>query len=272
MSAASNHYHFSPHTRAMDPAGYPQQKISLPSIPSIPSFRTYPLDQPRVVPEHPHQDQSSPNKFFRPTSLSVSPGSVSHGSLSLPPLTTMGPSSIPPQPQVPMTRHHSDVHGFHRPPPLPVPNSNGYFFPGATGPSATGPVNGNGPVPFPPLFPNVVVLNQPEEARAFHEFQMMRAANQSMGRNPYLEPSAEIRRKRQVRRRTRTGCLTCRRRRIKCDERKPACFNCEKSRKQCAGYEESSKKNKRENSSEDDHSDQDEKLHDSKKKISYLMN
>ena len=40
-----------------------------------------------------------------------------------------------------------------------------------------------------------------------------------------------------VKRRTRTGCLTCRKRRIKCDERKPTCNNCEKSQKVCLGYE-----------------------------------
>ncbi|CDK26799.1 unnamed protein product [Kuraishia capsulata CBS 1993] len=40
-----------------------------------------------------------------------------------------------------------------------------------------------------------------------------------------------------VRRRTRTGCLTCRKRRVKCDERKPFCYNCERSRKVCSGYE-----------------------------------
>ncbi|KAF2662261.1 hypothetical protein K491DRAFT_673337 [Lophiostoma macrostomum CBS 122681] len=37
--------------------------------------------------------------------------------------------------------------------------------------------------------------------------------------------------------RTRTGCLTCRRRRKKCDERKPACNSCERNRLICEGYE-----------------------------------
>lgn len=38
--------------------------------------------------------------------------------------------------------------------------------------------------------------------------------------------------------RTRTGCLTCRSRRVKCDERKPTCERCETANVQCAGYEE----------------------------------
>lgn len=39
-----------------------------------------------------------------------------------------------------------------------------------------------------------------------------------------------------VLKRTRTGCLTCRKRRIKCDERKPYCLKCERSKKNCLGY------------------------------------
>ncbi|KAI3318631.1 hypothetical protein HD806DRAFT_539978 [Xylariaceae sp. AK1471] len=39
-----------------------------------------------------------------------------------------------------------------------------------------------------------------------------------------------------IRKRTKTGCLTCRKRRIKCDEGKPTCNNCLKSKRQCEGY------------------------------------
>ncbi|KAI0433040.1 hypothetical protein F5Y09DRAFT_300121 [Xylaria sp. FL1042] len=35
----------------------------------------------------------------------------------------------------------------------------------------------------------------------------------------------------------RTGCLTCKRRKVKCDEAKPACTRCAKSGHRCAGYE-----------------------------------
>jgi hypothetical protein len=37
-------------------------------------------------------------------------------------------------------------------------------------------------------------------------------------------------------RRTKTGCLTCRKRRIKCDEGKPHCNNCIKTNRNCEGY------------------------------------
>ncbi|ETI27430.1 hypothetical protein G647_09620 [Cladophialophora carrionii CBS 160.54] len=43
-------------------------------------------------------------------------------------------------------------------------------------------------------------------------------------------------RKQAAKRRTKTGCLTCRKRRIKCGEEKPFCKNCVKSKRDCAGY------------------------------------
>lgn len=36
--------------------------------------------------------------------------------------------------------------------------------------------------------------------------------------------------------RVRTGCITCRRRRIKCDEQKPVCIRCRNANFQCEGY------------------------------------
>ncbi|KYK59422.1 Fungal transcriptional regulatory protein [Drechmeria coniospora] len=39
--------------------------------------------------------------------------------------------------------------------------------------------------------------------------------------------------------RTKTGCMTCRKRRIKCDENKPRCKNCIKSKRECKGYDRS---------------------------------
>ncbi|KAK8018513.1 hypothetical protein PG991_007703 [Apiospora marii] len=35
----------------------------------------------------------------------------------------------------------------------------------------------------------------------------------------------------------RTGCITCKTRKVKCDEAKPHCLRCQKSRRACAGYE-----------------------------------
>ncbi|KAK2054448.1 hypothetical protein LY76DRAFT_628920 [Colletotrichum caudatum] len=35
---------------------------------------------------------------------------------------------------------------------------------------------------------------------------------------------------------TRTGCITCKKRHVRCDEGKPTCQNCAKSKKECEGY------------------------------------
>ncbi|KAJ5175954.1 uncharacterized protein N7482_001831 [Penicillium canariense] len=42
--------------------------------------------------------------------------------------------------------------------------------------------------------------------------------------------------RRNPKKRTKTGCLTCRKRRIKCGEEKPICSNCIKSKRICEGY------------------------------------
>ncbi|KAL1957825.1 hypothetical protein VTO42DRAFT_5543 [Malbranchea cinnamomea] len=52
-----------------------------------------------------------------------------------------------------------------------------------------------------------------------------------------MDSSRLGRTKKDVKRRTKTGCLTCRKRRIKCDERHPICRNCEKSKRECLGYD-----------------------------------
>ena len=39
-----------------------------------------------------------------------------------------------------------------------------------------------------------------------------------------------------LQKRTKTGCLTCRKRRIKCGEERPECRNCAKSKRHCEGY------------------------------------
>lgn len=43
-------------------------------------------------------------------------------------------------------------------------------------------------------------------------------------------------RQRAFNRRTFSGCVTCRRRKVKCDGRRPKCLRCEKSKKECSGY------------------------------------
>ncbi|KAB8621913.1 hypothetical protein FH972_026022 [Carpinus fangiana] len=51
-----------------------------------------------------------------------------------------------------------------------------------------------------------------------------------------LTPSFQKQRKRNFSNRTKTGCLTCRSRKKKCDEAKPTCKNCERGGFTCQGY------------------------------------
>ncbi|KAJ6172173.1 hypothetical protein N7470_001240 [Penicillium chermesinum] len=55
--------------------------------------------------------------------------------------------------------------------------------------------------------------------------------NQGSGEAQIQNPPRRLPKKR-----TKTGCLTCRKRRIKCGEEKPICSNCVKSRRVCEGY------------------------------------
>ena len=54
--------------------------------------------------------------------------------------------------------------------------------------------------------------------------------------NTDMSAAAEALNAKLSRKRTKTGCLTCRRRRIKCGEERPVCKNCIKSKRHCEGY------------------------------------
>jgi hypothetical protein len=58
--------------------------------------------------------------------------------------------------------------------------------------------------------------------------EMPTGPNEGLSSNAALNPK--------LRKRTKTGCLTCRKRRIKCGEERPTCNNCIKSKRHCEGY------------------------------------
>ncbi|CAK7263550.1 hypothetical protein SEPCBS57363_000615 [Sporothrix epigloea] len=58
----------------------------------------------------------------------------------------------------------------------------------------------------------------------------------SQRNGPPLQQTDPKRRKRNFSNRTKTGCLTCRKRKKKCDETKPECSNCVRGGFLCAGY------------------------------------
>ncbi|TVY32525.1 putative transcriptional regulatory protein, partial [Lachnellula occidentalis] len=65
-----------------------------------------------------------------------------------------------------------------------------------------------------------------------HGKQSNEASKNPDGEQPPRKPGS----KEKGRKRTKTGCLTCRKRRIKCGEERPTCQNCTKSKRQCEGY------------------------------------
>ncbi|ODV88691.1 hypothetical protein CANCADRAFT_127709 [Tortispora caseinolytica NRRL Y-17796] len=56
------------------------------------------------------------------------------------------------------------------------------------------------------------------------------------GNNQSMRFVLSVPSRRTHRKRTKTGCLTCRQRRIKCDEGRPVCSNCTRSHRKCLGY------------------------------------
>ncbi|KAJ5009521.1 putative transcriptional regulatory protein [Colletotrichum sp. SAR 10_99] len=63
-----------------------------------------------------------------------------------------------------------------------------------------------------------------------------KSPTKATGNNDGNDNDDQNRKRANVRKRTKTGCLTCRKRRIKCDEGRPICNNCIKSKRHCEGY------------------------------------
>ncbi|PMD64100.1 uncharacterized protein K444DRAFT_492794, partial [Hyaloscypha bicolor E] len=130
----------------------------------------------------------------------------SNGSLSLPSMRSLDP--LQQQQQQQQQQHHM---GSNLPPPVAQMGGPYYHNPGQS-------------LPHPAhQYPNVT--------------------SDPTGNMRYALPVTDSRvmsggrHKKEIKRRTKTGCLTCRKRRIKCDELHPACRNCQKSKRECLGYD-----------------------------------
>ncbi|KAI9653641.1 MAG: hypothetical protein M1821_006988 [Bathelium mastoideum] len=123
----------------------------------------------------------------------------------------------------------------------PIRSFDGQNQPSAQQPSSSYPAPSTLPQPGPPLnayyaHPYLPPPPGPQPSSlAAHAAQMgirfpmpphLDQRNMSGGRH-----------KKEIKRRTKTGCLTCRKRRIKCDEAHPTCRNCQKSKRECLGYD-----------------------------------
>ncbi|RDW66275.1 hypothetical protein BP6252_09910 [Coleophoma cylindrospora] len=129
----------------------------------------------------------------------------SNGSMSLPSMRSLDPLQQQQQQQV---QHH-----MGSPLPPPVAQMGG------------GPYYQGGQLPHPGhVYPNVT--SDPNGQNMRYALPVTESRVMSGGRH-----------KKEIKRRTKTGCLTCRKRRIKCDEGHPACRNCQKSKRECLGYD-----------------------------------
>ncbi|KAK9459331.1 uncharacterized protein V1516DRAFT_679602 [Lipomyces oligophaga] len=146
----------------------------------------------------------------------------------LQPMTQTPPGLVPP---LHHAHHHSSPTLSAHLPPLRLQHGPPEFY--APPPSTGLPMTG----PHHPMTAAAVVAAQQQQ----HQHQI------SQHQNPHQVAAAQVaatladvtahRPPKEIKRRTKTGCLTCRKRRIKCDERHPMCFNCAKSKRVCLGYD-----------------------------------
>ncbi|ETS72984.1 hypothetical protein PFICI_15376 [Pestalotiopsis fici W106-1] len=180
-------------------------------------------------------------------------------------------SSAPPSPSPPVIMSNPPQHPGHQRPPVGFPSptygSQGiYGYGSPTGPPGDpyrGPSGGHQPMSLPSMRTFDPV--QQQQAQQVPMAQQMMQVQATMPPyyahpvplpgNPYsMPPDAMASRyalpptdprflgnprnkKQEIKRRTKTGCLTCRKRRIKCDEQHPVCKNCQKSKRECLGYD-----------------------------------
>ncbi|WBW71648.1 DNA-binding transcription factor, zf-fungal binuclear cluster type Gsf1 [Schizosaccharomyces osmophilus] len=172
--------------------------VLAPSLASLPPISSAPNYQ--NVASH----ASSPYLQQHPVVSSSSNPAAAYSNSPFP-----APSTAPP----PTTNHDPSAYAVHSPNPATIAS-----------PSP------NDPLPVSPSLSKNSALNG----------SLSNSVNPSNGTGkgttspPGVSNSSLV--KRQARKRTKTGCLTCRKRRIKCDERKPICYNCIKSKRQCEGY------------------------------------
>ncbi|KAE9966710.1 hypothetical protein EG327_011739 [Venturia inaequalis] len=170
-----------------------------PSTAQYPEPQPYPSPQMRATYAWP-PPQGQPNEAYR-----QSPGQSNTSlPINLPPLRSIDPQSHSQPPAHPPSHQNEGTAQQQQGQPIP-----GYY-------------------PPPPPPPNVQHHNHTSAP------QLMRYAPIPQGDAHMMAGS---RHKKEIKRRTKTGCLTCRKRRIKCDEQHPACRNCQKSKRECLGYD-----------------------------------
>ncbi|KAK5141119.1 hypothetical protein LTR04_002722 [Oleoguttula sp. CCFEE 6159] len=196
-----------------DQANARQQPTSYPSPHSYPS----PLQQPAPY-AYPPQQGSDTTGSYR--------ASPTESNMSLPPinLPPLREGQVPQQaqqqpPAPPQQQQQQQQQQQHQ---QPVQQAMGSPLPPAVVPMSAYYQHPSQPLPLPN------VTSSPHTIA-------MRYGLSPQG--PDQRVMSGGRHKKEIKRRTKTGCLTCRKRRIKCDEAHPTCRNCQKSKRECLGYD-----------------------------------
>lgn len=206
------------HPRRPEPAndyfGIPRKVSSVGNGGPVPVTPLYPHQQRRSISSSIGQLSRQASSTLINPSIATSP--VFNPVIVLPRLVPTQPGQPPTGLYLPPTWHHQQTYQPPHAPHPPVP----HYAPNP---------------PFAPPYPHYY-YGPPVYSEAGTYSGLTQPAAGFEANNALLN------RRRIIKRRTRTGCLTCRKRRIKCDERKPHCFNCERSKKVCLGYETTIKK------------------------------
>ncbi|PGH00481.1 hypothetical protein AJ80_09172 [Polytolypa hystricis UAMH7299] len=206
----------------------PIQTVTTPPISSIPETSNPPPPQP-PPPTPTSIPTSAPPPASVPAPSQIPAPAPNHPTLVEQQHQQQQPNltqHIPPQPSIPQPPSHptisTPIQSIEHPPPPPPPQHEQYqqYNHGQGGHQSPGSAS---PMSILQYYPNM-----PPGASSPEAYQLTGDANQML---------SGTRHKKEVKRRTKTGCLTCRKRRIKCDERHPVCRNCEKSKRDCMGYD-----------------------------------
>ncbi|KAF2231463.1 hypothetical protein EV356DRAFT_290640 [Viridothelium virens] len=123
----------------------------------------------------------------------------------------------------------------------PIRSFDGQNQPSAQQPSVAYPAPSPLPQPGPPMnsYYQPSYLSAPPGPQPSTLAQTAAQMGMRYPMPPHLDQRTMSggRHKKEIKRRTKTGCLTCRKRRIKCDEAHPTCRNCQKSKRECLGYD-----------------------------------
>ncbi|KAF8459024.1 hypothetical protein BGX38DRAFT_312574 [Terfezia claveryi] len=197
-------------------------------------YQTQPRDPHFQHLEH-HSAPSTPSPPYNYAHLSPfaqqqQPSSVRSTPTSYPSPASYPSPSMPAYNYPPQQGHHS--------PHFQQMNTSNYSLPPMrmTPPNTTlpPPLQSGSPLPPPPQLYYTHGLGAPPISHITPSQQPLRYPLPQATQERIMSGG---RHKKEIKRRTKTGCLTCRKRRIKCDEAHPTCKNCAKSKRECMGYD-----------------------------------